>query len=124
MALQIAPGWEVDVEAGPDWLFVRIYRPSHDASQTPQLAAAVWELLEQRGMNQVVLEMEQIDILWSYLVGQLVLLHKRVSVHGGAVRLCGLSPQNQEVLRLSRLSDRFLPYGNREDAVTGRHGGQ
>ncbi len=121
MTLQIAPGWELDVDRGPEWLFVRIRKPSQDASDTPQVAEQVWTLLQQHSICRLVLEMEQIEILRTYLIGQLVLLHKRISVCGGTMRLCGLSSQNQQVLRLCRLNDRFLPYSNREEAVMGRH---
>jgi hypothetical protein len=48
-----------------------------------------------------------------------VRLHKRVTTQGGMVRLCGLSEASQDVLRISRLADRFPAYRNRTDAVMG-----
>jgi anti-anti-sigma factor len=117
--LQIAPGWQMDVDHWPDWVFVRLRNPSRDFSDTPPLADGVWALLEQRALYRVILELDELEVLCSHLIGQLVLLHKRVSVRGGALRLCGLSPENQQVLRLCRLDDRFPPYRNRGDAVMG-----
>lgn len=117
--VQIAEGWELDVDRGPDWLFVRPrYLPNH-ASDTPPLAEMVWALLEQNFTTRLVLEMDQVTFLHSYLIGQLVRLHKRIISHGGVMRISGLSPMNQDVLRICQLDGRFPQYINREDAVMG-----
>ena len=42
------------------------------------LAEAIWERMHQQFCHRVVLEMERIPLLRSWLIGQLVLLHKRV----------------------------------------------
>lgn len=118
--IEIAPGWALDVDRGPDWVFARLRNPDHNAASTPSLAEALWELLRQNAVYRLVIELDQLEVLYTYLIGQLVLLHKRICVHGGAMRLCGLSPHNQEVLRLCRMDERFPPYGSREDAVMGR----
>lgn len=119
--IEIAPGWELDVDRGPDWLFVKLRNPDQNGTHSPMLAEALWTLLKQHVTDRLVLELDQVAVLYTYLIGQLVLLHKRLSVSGGAMRLCGLSPHNQEVLRFCRLDDRFPAYGTREDAVMGRH---
>ena len=67
-----------------------------------------------------MLELDEVELLHSYLVGQLVLLHKRISTHGGVMRVCGLSPGNQQVLHLCRLEGRFPHYEDREHAVLGQ----
>ena len=117
--LEIAPGWQADVDRGPDWLFVKFRNPGQDASPPATMAERFWELLQQHGVYRLILEMDQIEVLYSFLIGQLVLLHKRISVQGGLMRLCGLSPHNRQVLELCRLDDRFYPYRNREEAVLG-----
>lgn len=117
--LQLAPGWQLEVERGPDWLFVRLDQAAAHADESPQLAEKVWELMQQHFVNRVVLELDGLPTLSSYVVGQLVLLHKRVVSQGGMVRLAGLSEQNQEVLHLARLSNRFPHYRDRSEAVRG-----
>jgi anti-anti-sigma factor len=63
--------------------------------------------------------MDDVHLLSSSMMGQLVILQKRVLQHDGALRLCGLSPQCQEALHLCRL-DRVMPnFYSREDAVHG-----
>jgi len=117
--LETLLGWELEVDRGPGWLFVRIRCPNQDPWEPPALADRVWRLLQEHFVDRVVLELDQIEILSSRLIGQLVLLYKRVSSRGGVMRLSGLSPENQEVLRLCRLDERFASYHNREEAVLG-----
>ncbi len=66
--------------------------------------------------HRLVLELDQVDVLGSHLIGQLVLLDKWMSEHGGVLRLCGLSPRNRRVLKRCHLDGRFPVYGNRIDA--------
>ena len=58
-------------------------------------------------------------MLCSYLVGQLVLLHKRTGVQGGELRIGGLSESNRQVLHVARLGEQFPVYPNRETALRG-----
>ena len=118
--VSLARGWDLDIERGPDWLFVRPRRRSAIASQTPRLAEHVWFLLEQNFTYRLVLEMGDIDCLDSYLIGQLVWLQKQIQAHEGMIRICGLSSSNQEVLRACKLNGYFSPFRDREDAVMGQ----
>ena len=117
--VQIAEGWELDVERGPDWLFVRTRCISPQATDTPPLAEQIWSLLEQHFTHRLVLELDQIHLLRSYLIGQLVWLSKRIHTHDGIMRIAGLSTPNQELLRICQLNRHFAQYSNREDAVMG-----
>ena len=117
--LAIAPGWELEVERGPDWLLVRVKAPGGDAIDSPPLAEQVWALLQQHFTYRVVLELEEIEVLNSHLIGQLVRLHRLVGQHDGLMRLCGLSAYNQRVLQTCRLDQRFLSYQDRIEAVMG-----
>jgi anti-anti-sigma regulatory factor len=114
---ELALGWELAVERGPDWLFVKVANPDGDWSETPPLAERVWSLLQQHLTYRLVLELDEIDALRSGLIGQLLLLQRWISEHEGVLRLCGLSPYNRRVLETCRLADRFPSYGSRMDAV-------
>ncbi len=117
--VELAPGWPLTVERGPDWLFVHPERRHPDVMSEPPFAERIWNLMRQHFVHRVVLELDQIERLESHLIGQLVLLHKRVHSQGGILRVCGLSPANQQVLALSRLDDRFANFANREEAMAG-----
>ena len=113
----IAQGWSLDVERGPDWLFVRPHCESDQAETHPPLAEEVWMLLEQNFTHRLVMELDEIPLLHSYLIGQLIWLHKRVTSHGGVMRLSGLSNRNREVLRQCQLEGRLPNFGSRSEAV-------
>jgi anti-anti-sigma factor len=83
----------------------------------PNLADEVWALLNQSFTRRLVLEMHEVPFLHSYLIGQLVLLGKRLHAENGLMRICGLSAANQDTLRACHLESRFPLYSSREDAV-------
>ncbi len=122
--LETARGWTVSVERGPDWLFIRLQIVPEMAEDFSSLAEQVWHIVEQHFTYRVVLELQGRPFLSSSLLGQLVLLHKRLHVHGGVLRLCGLSSDQQRAIAASRLEARFPAYQNREEAVWGHRPGQ
>ena len=63
--------------------------------------------------------LEQVPKLNSHLIGQLLLLHRRIRDRDGLLRLCGLSEYNQRVLKMHGLLDRFPAYDSLEEAVLG-----
>jgi len=117
--VEIVQGWQIDVERGPDWLFVRLHEPDGCHDETPQLAEQIWRLLEEHGVYRLVVELDEVSHLPSYLISQLLLLLKRLHGRGGLLRLCGLSPENSEVLSIVGLRDRFPEYPDRSAAVMG-----
>jgi anti-anti-sigma factor len=121
LTVQGVSTWDLDIDRGPDWVFVRL-RPAHDGgTEENTLAAHVWSMLEQSFTYRLVLELESIDLLQSCLIAQLVMLSKRIHSHGGMLRLCGLSAVNQQVLHVCRLEGCLPNYENRGDAVMGAH---
>lgn len=106
------------VDRGPDWLFVR-FRP--DSEHLDGVADRLWQLMNQQFIHRMVLEMHEVEFLPSVLMGQLVMLHKRVLQNDGALRLCGLNPQCAEALHLCRLDQALPHFDCREDAVHGTH---
>ncbi len=117
--LAIAPGWELKVDRGPGWLWVKIERPEAYCDDTPPLADEVWTQLERHFVYRLVLELDDVEILDSYLLGQLISLDKRIRGHGGLLRLTGVSPLNREVLRTHGLDGRFSIYGDLTEALMG-----
>ena len=116
--LELAPGWSTEVDRGPGWLMVRVYPPDSQSEQ-PDLAHAIWALAEQQFTYRIVLELDHFSHLSSWVIGQLVLLHRRIGARGGCLRLCGLSESNQLALRLARLDGRLPNYETRAEAILG-----
>jgi anti-anti-sigma factor len=118
--LAIAPGCELDVERGPDWLLVRVANLDLAEPDAPPLAERIWRLLQQHFTYRLVLELDQVCLLTSRLIAQLVQLHRRIEQRSGVMRLCGLSEENREVLHTCRLDDRLTAFQDRQAAVMGR----
>jgi anti-anti-sigma regulatory factor len=114
------PAWTTDVERGPNWLFLRLHAPARPSGDGANLADMVWQAMQQHFATRVVLEMDELKMLPSRLIGQLVLLHKRICSKGGTLRVCGLSDANQEALHATRLDAQLPCYRNRADAVMGK----
>lgn len=120
MVVDLVPGWTLETERGPDWLFIRPIPPANAMQGGEvELAEAIWDLMDQQFCYRVVLEMDRVPLLRSWLIGQIVLLHKRVTAHHGLMRLSCMSDGNQEVLHMVRLDDRFPQYADRGAAVMG-----
>ncbi len=117
--LAIAPGWELKVERGPGWLWVRVERPEPYGVDTPPLADEVWAQLERHFVYRLVLELDDVEFLDSYLIGQLVVLDRRIREHGGMLRLTGVNSFVREILRTHGLVGRFSIYGDLTDALMG-----
>lgn len=117
--LDLADGWRMEVDFSTEWMFLRVYSSGYDADASPPLAQRAWAIAEQHGIDRFVVEVDDATLLNSFLVAQLVLLHKRAHLAGGATRLCGISPENYRVIEQMQLADRFPNYSDREQAVMG-----
>ena len=117
MTIDIVEGWGLDVETELDWLCVTVRCQDGHTWETPPLAELIWEIVAQFSTHQLVVELHEVAVLHSLLIGQMVLLHKRITSKGGIMRFAGLSRHNQEALDVAKLGDRFPWYKNRDDAV-------
>lgn len=127
----LSQGWSLQVDRGPDWLFVRPGLvaegdgsceggfAAEDCADDASLADGIWSVIEQHFIYRVVVECDQLGRLTSDMISQLLTLNRRIRGHGGTLRLCGLSDDNQELLRQCRI-DRFFPrFSDRSQAVLG-----
>lgn len=121
--VEIAPGWVANVDRGPDWLFVKLHNSDPLSDEGLCLAENLWEILRQHFVGRMVLELDEVD-LRSHLLSQLLALHRKIDCNGGVLRLCGVSDENQQVLRASRLEGRFPQFRSREEAVYGHRPAQ
>lgn len=118
--VSLARGWDLEMERGPDWLFVRPRPVGAGLLGAPNLAEQVWALLEQHFTHRLVLELDEVGRLDSPLIAQLVWLQERIHEHDGIMRICGLSSRNQDLLRQCSLDGRLPSYRDREEAVMGQ----
>ncbi len=119
MAVHNIDGLELNVDRGPNWLFVKLR--SHEAPQAdvPQFAEKLWSISSRHFIYRLVLELEDLEELPSGMMGQLVILQERLSQCGGALRICGLSPECEESLQSCQLDSALQNHSSREAAVMG-----
>jgi len=115
--LKVMPGWELDVERGPDCLLVRVRKPRRRSRSLAPLDDALWSVLDQHFIYRLVLDLDQVETLGEETLEQLLGLCERISARGGMLRICGLDPQGREALR--RLDDRLVVYQDPADVVIG-----
>jgi hypothetical protein len=118
---EVARDRTLEVEHGPNWLFVKVSGEDVRTSDHPPLADQLTLLLEQHFTTRVVLEFEQVDMLHSQLIPQLERLDQWVGDHDGVMRLCGLSADCILAIRRQGLGDRLRACRDREEAVFGRY---
>ena len=103
-------GWDLEVDRGPDWLFVCPRLVAANRADRGLLASQVWALLEQTLTHRLVLELGEIDRLDDTLIEQLLELQERIHAQQGIMRLCGLSAENQRILQGHKLECHIAHY--------------
>lgn len=119
---ELASGWTFEAERGPDGLFVRLHPESLDCDASG-LANEIWQLLQQHFGHRLVLELDDVTVLRSNIINELITLYKRIDEVGGLMRICGLTDVCQEVLQAAHLDTCLAQYRDREDAMMGGHPG-
>ncbi len=115
----VVRGWDLEIDRGPDWLYVRPRPTEGPAGYGLSLADQVWSVLEETLMHRLVLELSDITQFDETLVEQLRELQRRVQAHEGIMRLCCLSSENERKLRKHDVAGQLACYCNRESAVMG-----
>ena len=119
MTVKTANGWQMELDRGPDWLFVRLRGQEESKAEPQELAETVWSLLQQQFAHRLVVELDELAQLRTGMIGELVRLRKRIDSKGGMMRLSGVSDDNQKVLEINHLDNFFPQYRTRTDAVMG-----
>lgn len=117
--VQAAAGLLRDVERGPDWLLVKLAGPADGAADWSSVADSLSSLSNQHFTYRLVLDCDEIGLLDSALMGQLLLLERRMRQQGGLLRLCGLSEASQQALHQCRLDGRLPHFATRTQAILG-----
>lgn len=112
-------GYELDVDRGPNWLFVRVHPNGEPMNEPSQIADELWSISSKHFIYRLVLELDQLDELPEGMMGQIVVLQQRLAQHGGALKLCGLSPDCAQALTRQRLEQALPNHQSRAGAVWG-----
>lgn len=118
--LALAPGWEMEVERGPGCLLVKLAAPAPETEDVPPLAECLWSLMERYLVSRLVLDLSELKCLDRHLLAQLVWLYRHIRERDGMMRLTGLSPQSQTLVRIHGLNNQLPMYGTMEEAMMGQ----
>jgi anti-anti-sigma factor len=118
MTIHDVDGLELEVDRGPNWLIVKL-RSSEPIDEAPHIAEELWSIASRHFIYRLVLELEELESMPSGFLSQLVLLQQRLAQCDGALRICGLSPDCEEMLRLYELDSALPNHATREEAVMG-----
>jgi anti-anti-sigma regulatory factor len=119
MAVHNVDGLELNVDRGPNWLFVKLRARDAAPTEVPQFAEKLWSISSRHFIYRLVLELENLEELPSDMMGQLVMLQERLAQCGGALRICGLSPECEETLNNCHIDSALQNHPSRESAVMG-----
>jgi anti-anti-sigma regulatory factor len=119
MAVHNVDGLELNVDRGPNWLFVKLRARETPRAEVTQFAEKVWSISSRHFIYRLVLELEDLEELPSGMMGKLVMLQERLAQCGGALRICGLSPECEEALQSCELDSALQNHSSREAAVMG-----
>ncbi len=119
MMVDLAPGWKIELERGPDWLFVKLYGPFGDTADATGIAESISLMMQQDLVRRIVLELDGLSELPPDFLQELFELRDLVDREGGILRLCGLRNEHWDELEMRDFSRRFAPFRSREEAVLG-----
>jgi hypothetical protein len=119
VAIHNVDGLELNVDRGPNWLFVKLRSKDDPGDAVPQIADKLWSISSRHFIYRLVLELEDLEEMPSGMMSQLVLLQSRLAQCGGALRICGLSQECEEAMQSCHLDSALPNHSSREAAVMG-----
>jgi pSer/pThr/pTyr-binding forkhead associated (FHA) protein len=114
---ETACGWSLHVDRRSNCLLVTALRRPDGLFDHGPLAERLLHLMEEHGVYQVVLELDEVEAIDGVTIRQLGLLNELARERGGLIRLCGLSPGNSQLVVRNGLGDVFPPYRDRHEAM-------
>jgi|YNPMSStandDraft_1061717.scaffolds.fasta_scaffold00866_7 anti-anti-sigma factor len=112
-------GWDLDVTQGEGWLIIRPRPHGPQTTELVPLSDEILKLLEWCWVNRVILVLDGLDLLTSFVVGQLIKLHRHLENNGGILRLCGVNSRHRQVLERLGMAECLPIYDDVRDAVMG-----
>lgn len=108
--------FRLEVDRGPNWLFVRVEPTSTDC-ELKTLADELWEVAARHFIYRLVVELDAVDQLPQTVVEQLLKLRDRLEAAGGAMRICGLSAPCADSIEHYKLPGSLPNHTSRVSAV-------
>jgi hypothetical protein len=118
VAVHEVDGLEMNVDRGPNWLFVKLRNKTAPRGATPKIADKLWSISSRHFIYRLVVELDEVEQLPESWVDELSELQHRLTECGGALRLCGLSPESEETVT-THGEGHLTNHATRTEAVMG-----
>jgi anti-sigma B factor antagonist len=106
------------VEVVDDIAVVRFVQPRIlDEEVIDHLGSELIRFVEQDGCRRMVLVFAQVDAMATHMLGELLVLHKKMKSVGGRLVLCEFRPSLREVFDLLKLDTVFHLVDTEEEAL-------
>jgi anti-anti-sigma factor len=88
-----------------------------DRTQIDRIGDELVSLVEDKGKKRILINFEGVDYLSSTMLGKLIVLHKRIVMKKGELRLCGIKASIREVFEITKLDKVFAIYADEDAAL-------
>lgn len=120
MAVHVVDGLEMNVDRGPNWLFVKLRGKKAPRAAVPHIADKLWSISTRHFIYRLVLELDELEEIPPGWMDELVDLQQRLTECGGALRICGVTPDVEHASASSgNLECRLSSHATRAEAVMG-----
>ena len=115
---QLIDRYDVGVERGPGWLFVKLFTPKTNAPRRGgDLGHALWNVAQEHGTKRMVVELDGVEQVDDRLLEGLEVLAGLMLREGGLIRLCGLDGPNLARYESCRVAEHLPHFSCRCEAV-------
>jgi anti-sigma B factor antagonist len=98
----------IKVEYGLDFTIVTFNDENiRNEEQIRELQESLEPIIEKNKDNQMVMNFANVRFMTSAMLGLLIRVHKRITEHGGQLRLCNLEPSLRKVFEITQLTKIF-----------------
>jgi anti-sigma B factor antagonist len=101
------PSRHIDVERDGDVLCVRIKERQLDDDLIRAMSDEVEDLVAREKCTKLVLRLGEITCLYSVLIAKLIKLRRFMSLRGGALKICDVTPEVMDVFVSCQLQTYF-----------------
>jgi anti-sigma B factor antagonist len=89
-----------------------------DAANIQELGDELFQLVEQDGHKNLLLDFSNVEFLSSAALNKLIILHNKVQANSGQLKLCNLMPEIREVFVITRLNQLFEIEDSKDEALS------
>lgn len=117
MASSPSQQW-LKVEPLADTAVVRFLQPRIlDEELIDHIGQELFRLIEQEGCRRMVLDFARVEVVSTHMLGELLVLHKRMRAAAGRLALCEFRPSLREVFEVLKLPAVLHTYDTEDEAL-------